>query len=192
MKNHFFKLSACGVVALVLGVIPLNAATYISGEIAFTGGATMNGPLGSATAFSSFFGPTPGSGPAVILATGDYSAIPIGTAATFTPFTFNPQPLVSAELWTVSFGGITYSFDLTSVQIEYQSANFLNIKGTGVAHVTGFDPTPGTWSIADGGFSGIPVVTFGSVAVVPEPSTAAFICAAGLMLFSVKRIRGRN
>lgn len=193
MKSHFEKHVTLGMVTLGLALLPLQAATYITGEIAFTGGATLNGPVSSATAISSYFGALGPSvsGPTVVNAQGSYAAIPNDTVVTFNPFTFNPQPLSAIQLWSVNVGGINYSFDLTSVSIVFQNANFLNIKGSGFAKIDDYLDTPGNWDITIAGFEGIPVFTFGSVTTVPEPSTAAFIVGASFMMFAFRRIRSR-
>ncbi len=193
MKTHLSGRFFSGLAALALAVLPLQAATYITGEIAFTGGVTLNGPLNTATAFSSFFGAfgPGGGGPSVIGANGDYASIPNGTAVTFNPLTFNPAPVSPTQLWSVNVAGTTYSFDLSSISIVFQNANFINIKGAGFAHIDGFDATPGNWNITAGGFEGSPVFTFGSVAAVPEPSTSALLLGAGLVMFACRRIRAR-
>lgn len=194
MKSQFRKRVLSGIIGLSLAVLPVKAATYISGQIAFTGGATLNGSAASATALTSFFGPLgPGmGGPTVLLANGDYSGIPNDTAVTFNPFTFNPAPLSSFQLWSVNVGGTVYSFDVTSLSVVFQNANFVNIQGTGIANITGFNPTPGNWRVTLGGFDGFPVFTFGSVASVPEPSTSALVLGAGLMMFVFRRVRSRT
>jgi len=182
MKISSLKSLSLGLVFLGMAAMPLKAATYVTGEIAFTGGATLNGSISTATAISSYFG-----GPTVVAASGSYSAIPNGTIVTFNPFTFNPAPISTIQLWTVSVGGKTYSFDLNSVSIAFQNANFLNLTGNGVAHVDGYDATPGNWNISLGGFQGVPVFTFGSIAVVPEPSTSALIIGAGFAMLAFRR-----
>ena len=176
-----------------LAIQSLQAAPYISGEIGFTGGATLNGSIASATAFNSIFGPIgPGSDIPVVggTANGSYAGVPAGTSVSFTPFAFNVQPGSPIQLWTFALGPTTYSFEITSVFVSLQQPGFLNIYGSGVAKITGYEDTPGTWSITDTGLNG-PVFTFGNVTVVPEPATSAMVLGFGALLL-VARNRTRK
>jgi hypothetical protein len=114
----------------------------------------------------------------------------VGTSVNFTPFTFNPAPVSTFQLWSFGVGGSTYSFDVTSMTISYQVPAFLNIQGTGVAHITGFAPTLGTWGITDTGSSG-PVFTFGNVTIVPEPAAATLLVFGPLAWFA-RRMRSQH
>src|SRR5215831_7263708 len=98
MKSNLLrKLGGSTLILVAAGtVLTAEAQSSINGSIAFIGGATLNGPISSATAFSSIFGPS-GSGTPVVLAgyqTGAYTPIPDNTPTTyFNVFTFNPvQP----------------------------------------------------------------------------------------------------
>ena len=164
-------------------------ADTITGTIQFSGGAQLdNSNLGLATEFVSIFGPGgPGSNPGVLAGTetGNYAGIANGTSVAFTPFNFATPPAGGIiPLWTLTVGGITYSFDATSVQLVYQDSSFLNIGGQGIAHITGMQDTVGTWSITDtGGNGAMPLFTFGAatqvgsstVPVPDEPSTLALL-----------------
>ncbi|HLP75593.1 MAG TPA: PEP-CTERM sorting domain-containing protein [Candidatus Paceibacterota bacterium] len=191
MKTKTLKSFVFGIAVFGAALVTTSAATYITGDIAFTGGATLNGPLATATSFTSFFGT--GGSPTVLAATGSYSAIPNGTPVAFNVFTFNPQPFAATQLWSVNVGGTTYSFDLSTVAISFQSSSFLNLQGTGVAYINDGNhlPTTGTWNITATGFSTMPVVSFAYVASVPEPSTAALILGAGLITVAFRRVRSR-
>jgi len=199
MKNQITKSFLLGVLSFGLAVLPLGAATYINGNISFTGGITLNGPINTASAITSYFGVLgPGvGGPLVNFGpTGDYAAVPAGKAADFTVFTFNPQPVAPFQLWTFSVGAVTYSFDVTSVVLNFQDSHFLNLQGTGIASISGggtdFLPTAGTWSITDTGTGGSPVFTFGNITAVPEPSSAALMgCLGSILFFVVRRLKCR-
>ncbi len=151
-------------------------ADTISGTIQFSGGAQLdNSNLGLATQFVSIFGPGGlGSNPAVLAGTetGNYTGIANGTPAVFTPFNFATPPVGGViPLWTLTVGGIVYSFDATSVQLVFHDSTFLDIGGQGVAHITGMQDTVGTWSITDTGAVGAtPVFTFGAATQVGSPT----------------------
>jgi hypothetical protein len=188
MKIKLLKQLALGGAALVVAVLNVSAQDQnvpgnISGQISFVGGATLDGPLATATAFTSFFGPS-GVGNPVVLAgsqTGDYASVAGGTPASFTIFTFNPPPGGGVNpLWTFTIGPTTYSFVATSVAVAFQNPMFLNIQGSGTASITGFTDTGGTWTITDSGIGSQPVFTFGAnttVVGVPEPSALALLLA---------------
>lgn len=160
--------------AVVIGLTVMAfsvSAQMINGQISFVGGATLDGPLTNATAFTGFSGVTVQG----LSQTGDYSSVPALTPVTFSIFTFNPFPVVGVNpLWTFTIGPTTYSFAATSLSGIIQIPGFLDIFGNGTASITGFTDTPGTWSITDTGTG--PTFTFGAnVNVVPEPSALALI-----------------
>jgi hypothetical protein len=123
------------------------AIPSISGELHMFGVGEGSSVPSTATAFLDF--------PLVITATrsGDFSAVPFGTVVTMQPFAFaaalSPDPV--APLWTFTIGATTYSFDLSSINIEKQSLAGLVLSGTGIAKITGFAPTPGLWSLTTQG-----------------------------------------
>jgi hypothetical protein len=187
MKTNFLKQLACGTVAMMIAAgftFGAKAQGYINGDISFVGGATLSGPLASATAFTAIFGPGgTGTLPQVQgwSQTGDYASVPTGTLTTFPVFTFNPSPGSSFPLWTFTVGVITYSFQADpGITIDLQNSKFLDLSGTGTASITGFLDTTGEWSIVDTGLGSSPVFTFGASAElagppVPEPSVFALL-----------------
>jgi hypothetical protein len=186
MKTNFLKQLACGTVAMMIAAaftFGAKAQGYINGDISFTGGATLNGPMASATAFTTIFGPSGYPSQPVVQGwsqTGDYASVVTGTPVNFPVFTFSPSPVLSFVLWSFTFGGNTYSFQADpTITIDFQSSKFLDIEGTGTASITGFTDTTGTWSIVDTG-QGAPVFTFGAATQVvappvPEPSAFALL-----------------
>jgi hypothetical protein len=149
-------------------------ATPIDGTINFDGEATTNsGNLATATSFTSIIGTM-----VVPQETGSYAAIPAVTPVTFTPFTFSAAGVT--PLWTLTLAGITYSFNATSIVVDAQNANFLNISGTGIASITGYTNTAGTWSITDTSVGGSPTFTFGADSVVPDSGITALLILLGL------------
>jgi hypothetical protein len=190
MTKHLLRKLAAGVIGLTVATVGAQAQPTITGEISFSGGATLDGLLNTATAYTAIFGPGgPGTGDPLVNsgATYSYASVPVDTPVRFTPFTFNPAPASPFELWSFSFGGSTYSFDVTSVVVYLpRSSTFLNLYGNGTAHITGFAPTSATWSISDTGSSG-PVFSFGNVVVVPEPSAAALVLVLGSITLIARR-----
>lgn len=178
--KYFCVFSIIGVCTLMTrsaGAVP------ISGTISFIGNATLNNPLGSATAIDF-------SGVKVLggMETGTYSSVSGGIDVTFNPFTFSPFSGSSSELWTFTIGGTTtYSFDITSETTHIQNSNFLDIGGAGMAYVTGFDPTPATWTIT-GGSSSSPAtkINIGSIATIAAvPDAPSYWPVALLGLFAL-------
>lgn len=179
------------VVALV-GLLTLNArADLIVGDISFGGNVTPNNfNLNLATKFSTF-------GFIFVTAVdGDYSAITVPpppaniTPTTFTPFGFRAPDITATpfQLWTLNFGGDTYSFDAASMAITNSSVNSLELKGNGTAHITNFDDTPGTWVITANN-AGSTFSFSSSAAVVPEPATMLLLGSGllGLGVYARKR-----
>jgi hypothetical protein len=188
-KTNFLNQLACSAFAVMIAAgftFGAKAQGYINGDISFVGGATLNGPLASATAFTDIFGPAgTGTLPQVqgSSQTGDYASVPTGTLTAFPVFSFNPPPGSSFPLWTFTVGVITYSFQADpAITIDLQNSRFLDIEGTGTASISGgaYYPTAGTWSIVDTGLGSSPVFTFGADAElagppVPEPSVFALL-----------------
>ena len=191
---------ARGTVGVLLAsscVFSARAQGYINGDISFVGGATLDAALGSATKFTSIFGPGGAGLPQVLggSQTGDYAGVAAGTQATFPVFTFIPSPGSSFPLWSFTFGGSSYSFQADSITFVYQNSMFLDIAGTGTASITGFTDTTGTWSIVDTGQSSSPVFTFGAATQVngppvPEP-TAFALLASFIPVLAAFRYRTR-
>lgn len=191
------------VVAASLAITPTVFAATIVGEVEFSGTAVLNGPLATATAFTSF------SGVEVSDGTGSY-AVPTlvsdGTSVTVTAFSFGSgsysmtavSPAVD-PLWTFSVGGTTYSFKLSAISVSrpvVPSAQFLNITGQGVASITGYDNTAATFAFTSSQSIGSPGVsttfTLTSTAIdstVPEPGALSLL---GVVLLGLVGWRRRS
>jgi hypothetical protein len=172
-------------------------AQLFTGSISFVGGAVIDNPIPNATTFTSFYGPTgPGSDPVVQggQETGVYAPLNGGNIpVAFTPFTFYPSLVPSpVPLWSFTYLGTTYSFDITSVQAPTEivfpgNVAFLNVGGIGTATVSGVgSDTSATWSITGTtANSAVVTITIGSaVNGVPEPSTVP-LAVAGLLVCGV-------
>ena len=70
------------------------------------------------------------------------------TPITFNGFEFNPPVASVTPLWTFTVGSINYSFDATSVMSSFNSTlDEWDIGGNGIAMVTGYSATAGTWNV---------------------------------------------
>lgn len=148
-----------------------NAAPDITGAIHFYGGANLNAPLATASAFTNFYGPTLSDPPLVLggSQTGTFSGVPDNTPTTFNVFTFSPVPPAPFTLWSFNVGPAAYSFDVTSMAIVLQTPSFLNLNGSGIVRITGYADTAATWSITGTGFN--QVMSFNpAITAIPEPS----------------------
>ena len=172
---------------VALGLVSAAQAAFISGSIAF-GGAYDTQPTSNnlLTATGLKFKD-------VSVATntqfGDYAAIPNGTAATYSDLTFSP--FVAGQLWTISVGPTTYSFWLDSCNVLLHNSQVLALTGTGTASMTGYEDTPGRWSITanKNGRS----MSFSSGADVPDAGTSIALFGAALLgLGFVRRILSRR
>ena len=162
--KKILRVLAVAVFSIIL-VAGTAMAIPINGSISFGGNATIDFAIPSATQFTSFSSVITGNG-----STGDYFGIPSAIPTTFTPFAFSATSVV--PLWTLTTGGVTYSFDATSINVAQSSSPLLlSVWGDGIANISGggFDPSPGEWSITTQG--GQTTVTFSSYTAVPEPAS---------------------
>lgn len=177
MKNKL-KIMAGMVIVMGCGA-SVQALPYIDGSITFNAqSAAVNGNFANGTGETKF---TSIVNPTVATDTQDYGAIPVSTAATFNLFTFSPLSAPNPE-WSVTFGSKTYSFTFSSVTTILAFPDFLSIAGTGTADITGYQPTPGTWTITDTktGQSAITFSSATSVAPVPDGGMTASLLGLAL------------
>jgi hypothetical protein len=139
MKNllrRTFALVAFASLTLATNAVP------IAGGISLAGGYTADtGDINTANAFTSF------SNVIVTTTSGSYLPVPPATPATQNPFVFDPFPAGGIiPLWTFNHLGLTYSYDLLSLQpIEQPGDNTLTLKGSGKLSITGFEDASGSW-----------------------------------------------
>jgi len=169
-------------VAVVIVLAAFSAeADMITGAVSFGGGyQTDTGNLATANAFTSF--------PVVaVTATGagtdDFAPLVTGTPLTMPGFTFDPFTSPT-QLWTVTLGPTTFSFDMTTLNIQTQDSEGLTIRGAGIAHITGFDDTPGSWILTANKIGNTLSFSASSGASpVPEPATM-LLFGSGLLVMA--------
>lgn len=163
-------------------------ATQITGAINFFGNVKLTGPspLNTQTATGLDFR----SGFTAADPIGIYAEIPELTPVTFQDFTFLPllSPTVVDPLWTLTYGGLTYDFVLTTVTPSYTAGNILALNGEGLLRATGYEDTKGLWSFStQDNLTG--TLTFSAASAVPEPGTMVLLGAGflGLAIYSKRR-----
>lgn len=155
-------------------------ASFISGSISFDGTATLNGPITTATGFTSFTGVDV----ADLTQTGDYSGTD-GSLVTMTGFDFDPFNGPVTPLWTFDYSGKTYSFDLNTItgvsRANFGGFDFLTVSGSGVANITGFSATNGSWALTTQSQSNSTTLSFSAASAVPDSGATAALLGLGLI-----------
>jgi hypothetical protein len=188
MKNKW--LIGGAVAAFIAFSANVQAIPSITGSINFENGtATLNATDPSAATAILSFGGTTIVNPALGVApTGSYlglgsTAVTGGEIGTGVGgFTFSPSlsPTPINPLWSFVVGGITYDFILQTVTSSIGAGDTLDLGGTGLLQITGFQDTQGTWSFSTAG-SG--PTTFGFTAgnaAVPDGGTTVLLLGAAL------------
>jgi hypothetical protein len=169
---------------LLIGVTAFNAgASQFQGNISFAGNCLFdNNNLSIATQFTSF------NNVVVTAVDGAYSGITTGSSGpsvTYTPFVFRPVPGLPLALWSFVSGGKTYSFDATTMSVAFSNKGTLVVEGSGLAKITGFDNSPGDWSVTANNF-GTTFSFSGGSSAVPIPA-AVWLLGSGLIGLAIIR-----
>ena len=154
-------------------------ATAINGIINFAGAVHLNGPFGTATAVTAWLNPHVEAG-----STGDFAAIPVNTAATFTaPWQFSPSTPVPA-LWSVA----GFTFDLLTSTVLVHTGRTLSIEGTGIVSGNGFDPTAMTWAFTSQNTGGS-TFSFSGTGATAVPDGGSALALLGVALVGIELLR---
>ena len=187
MKQNITAIPVLCTAAICAAILaaPGAQANQITGSIGFAAnGVTINSVnLATATTFSV-------TTPFATTESGAYASVGITTSTpvTFNGFTFNPPAGSVTPLWTFDIGSTVYSFDATSVSSVYDSTTRQwDIGGAGMAMITGYAPTPGTWNVnlSQTASSFVFDSSAGSVASVPDGGSTLMMLGSGLLVLGV-------
>lgn len=187
-------LAALAIVLLGSGVLCEQAqAIPITGSVEFFGSATPSGASPGLPISVHFTNPWQ-----TLSGNGVYVGIPFGTSATFTDFSFNGDGALAslvgtvAPLWTFSFGGETYSFDLLALTNGHTEAGSMSFSGTGTAHgsgVTAFDDTPATIALQGSGQNFIFSISTSTTTSTGVPDGGTSVGLLGIALVGIAILR---
>jgi hypothetical protein len=166
---------------------------------AFCGQGAQAVPIGGTIEFVGFGGSTTTNGNTTTIdfsdamwtasGTGDYSNT-AGIQTTFKSINYTgtgANALLAgpvSPLWTFKLGATTYSFELTGVSFAYNGSAISTLAGSGIASITGYDPTPGSFVFGS-------VFQFVSGAATSVPDGGSTIALLGLALVGVEGLRRR-
>lgn len=182
-KITMTKLTKLGISVLAAFALSQAAsAVMIEGSVAFDGSVSLDSPIPTATKFVSFTNAKVSTG----TQTGDYVGT-VGTTVSMESLDFSPFSVPTDPFWSFSFGGLDYAFTLDSLvtaDIEFLGAGLwrLGVAATGVAMITGYDATPGAFSITTTGDASATDLGFGSFTFVPTPPTFVPDASSSLVL----------
>jgi hypothetical protein len=184
------RLAIVGIIFLGCGLLSHQTqADPIAGSVEFFGSAIPSGASPGFPITVHFNNPWH-----TLAGDGIYAGVPFATAATFNDFDFTGDGATAAlfappitPLWTFSFGGVDYSFDLQTLTNGHTEAGSMSFTGTGIAHATGFDDTAASWSLQGAGTNFEFQISTSTTTSVPEASviTSLFL---GFGLFAARTL----
>lgn len=194
IKQTKLLLATLCVSALTMGASHVNAQA-ITGSVVFQGSASVSrasdmSMTPTTVNFANNWVFTGG--------TGDYSAILIFNSAMFQSFSFTGDGagamLVSAvtPLWTTTYNGITYSFDLMALTNGHTESGAMSFTGSGLLHETGKMDTPGTFGLSGSGQNFTFTFDNEQNTAVPEVNTTALFGLGLLLLVGLTTLRRRR
>jgi hypothetical protein len=191
MRNFLRGILYSAVIAGAALIGSAQAAIIGSGSVSMAGGFTPTGGPNIASATGVHFLPA-GAGNVVVTnggGTGGFASLTTGTTGSIHDFAFKPFTPQAAFLTIGAF-----TFDLNTISIESQNANFLNLHGVATVHAAGFDTTQASFDFSGQG-GGAPA-TFSwsatsTAAAVPEPMTVGLL-GIGLAAFGFMRRRAEE
>lgn len=190
-RNLICRSSSALLAGAVLSIATLRADPMVTGSIGFNAVASTNtNKLSTATEITSITHVTVAAGTQM----GSYASVPDNqgpvTFSAIDSFSTIVAPLKNTPLWSFTYDGKTYSFTATSITLDFKSANFLDISGTGYADITGYAQTAGDWSIDLTSATGSSSVKFAFgadsyIPSVPDSAPTALLLCVGLVAVAV-------
>jgi hypothetical protein len=186
MKSNILKYAACA--AMVLGLAATVQANPIVGDVSLAGNFTVTGGnVNTATSFATF------NNTMATATDGNFIGMTVFTPGTITMVPFMFDPLTPAAgitpLWTaVSGTTLGASFDLTAITfIDRARPGILDLTGTGIFHLTGFDATPGFWRFSGNQAGGTLSFSSSQGVNVPDGGMTAILLGGALSALGLIR-----
>ncbi len=127
----------------------------------------------------------------VTFATGDFATdgLGFGDIGSIVDFMFDPlNPSPVDPLWTISGNAVNWAFSLETVNIVAQTANFIDLRGTGTLSGTGFDDTMGMWTLSTDSANNDLTFSWSSTTVAPEPGILLLLGVGLIGVFGARRL----
>lgn len=168
-----------GAAILTVGLSSAAMAASISGQI----GIGLFGQNATVTVNNATDAVTFSAGPNAIVGStlGNYDIV-FGSTATYSNFNYGVG-FTPGVVWTVN---ATTNFTLNSISsFDETLLGGVTVTGLGVATLTGFTATPGSWSFSADRATSAALFTFSSTAIVPPPTVPEGGTTAALLGLSL-------